>query len=76
MFRVLSCVIYTIISNYFFIDYLGYDETNLIDLRLGVSGSYKHLDKKYHNILGFGISDLLLDFLSCQAFLKTMNLLS
>ena len=42
----------------------------LSDLRLGVSGSYKHLDKKYDNVLGFGIPDLLLNLLSCQGFLK------
>ena len=44
MFRVLSCVKYTIIRNYVCIDYLGY-EKKIIDLRLGVAGSYKHLGK-------------------------------
>ena len=45
MFIVFSCVIYTIISNYVCIDYLGSEKTKLGDLRLGVAGSYKHLDK-------------------------------
>ena len=45
MFRVLSCVIYTIISNYVCIGYLGSDKSKLSNLRLGVAGSYKHLGK-------------------------------
>ena len=49
MFRVLSCVIYTIISKYVYIDYLGYEKSKLSDLRLGVTGRYKHLDKNYDN---------------------------
>ena len=46
MFRVLSCVIYTIIRYYVCIDYLGSEKKKLSDLRLGVAGSYKHLVKK------------------------------
>ena len=37
-------------------------------LHLGVSGSYKHFDKKYDNVLGFGIPDPLMNFLSCLGF--------
>ena len=70
MFRVLICVIYTIISKYVCIDYLGSEKSKLSYLRLGVSGRYKHLDKNYDNVLGFGIPDLLLNLLSCQGFLK------
>ena len=65
MFRVLSCVIYTIIGKYVCMDYLGSEKAKLSDLRLGVSGRYKNLDKNYDNILGFGNPDLLLIFLSC-----------
>ena len=57
MFRVLSCVIYTIISKYVCIYYLGYEKEKLSDLCLGVSGRYKNLDKNYDNVLGFGIPD-------------------
>ena len=64
----LSCVIYTIISKYICIDYLGYEKTTLSDLRLGVYGRYKHLDKNYDNVLGFGVRDLLLNLLSFQGF--------
>ena len=70
MFRVLSCVIYTIISIYDWIYFLGYEKVKLSDLRLGVSGRYKHLDNNYDNVLGFGIPDLLLNLLSCQGFSK------
>ena len=70
MFRVLSCVIYTIISKYVYIDYLGSEKSKLSDLRIGVSGRYKHLDKNYDNVFWFGIPDLLFNFLSCQGFLK------
>ena len=53
MFRVLSCVIYTIISNYVCIYYFGSEISKLSDLRVGVAGRYKHLDKKNDNVLGF-----------------------
>ena len=68
--RVLSFVIYTIISNYVCIDYLGSEKSKLSDLHLGISGVYNHLGKKYDNVLGFKIPDLLLNLLSCQGFLK------
>ena len=70
MFRVLSCVIYTIISKYVCIDYLGSEKSKLSYLRLGVSGRYKNLDKNYDNVLGFGIPDLLLIFFFFQGFSK------
>ena len=70
MFRVLSCVIYTIIRKYVLIDYLGSEKSKLSDLRLGITERYKHLDKDYDNVLGIGIPDLLLIFLSCRGFSK------
>ena len=68
MFRVLSYVIYTIIRKYVCIDYLVSDKSKLSDLRLGVSGMYKHFDMDYENVLGIGIPDLLFNLLSCQGF--------
>ena len=70
MLRVLSCLIYRIIINYVCIDYLGYEKRTLSDLCLGRGGSYKYFIKKYDNILGFGIPDLLMHLLSFHAFLK------
>ena len=68
MFRVLSFLIYKIISNYVCIVYLGSERNKLSYLRVVVGGSYKHLDKKYDNVLGFGITDLLMNLLYCQGF--------
>ena len=51
MFRVFSCVIYTIISKYVCIYYLGDEKSKLSDLRLGINGRYKYLDKNYDNVL-------------------------
>ena len=71
MFRVLSCVIYTIISKYVCIDYLGYEKSKLSDLHLGCTGKNKNSnDTDYDNLLGIGIPDLLLNLLSCNGFLK------
>ena len=70
MFRVLSCVIYTIISKYVCIDYLGSEKSKLSYLRLGFTGRYKTFDKNYDKVLRFGIPDLLLNLLSCQGFSK------
>ena len=69
MFKVWSCVIYTIIRNYVCIDYLGY-EKKIGDLRLGPGGCYKHFNKIYDNVLGFVIPDMLMNFLSCCGFFK------
>ena len=58
----LSCVIYIIIRNYVCIDYLGSKKSKLSELHLGVTWRYKHLDKKYDNVLGFVIPDLSLNY--------------
>ena len=68
MFRVLSCVIYTIIGKYVCIDYLGYEKSKVSDLRLGVTGRYKNVDTYYDNVLEIGIPDQLLNLLSCHGF--------
>ena len=70
LFIVLSSVIYNIIDKYVCIDYLGSEKSKLSDLRIGVTGRYKHLDKNYDNVLGFRIPDLLLNLLSFHGFSK------
>ena len=70
MFRVLSCVIYTITGKYVCIDYLGPEKSKLSDLRLGGTGRYKHYDTDYDNVFEIGIPDLLLNLLSCLGFSK------
>ena len=69
-FWVLSCVIYKILSYYICIDYSGYEKIKLSYLHICVAGSYKNLEGKYDNVMGFRIPDLLLNLLSCQGFLK------
>ena len=71
----LSCVIYTIIDIYVCIDYLGSEKSKLSDLKIGCTGSSKHNGMDYNNLLGIGISDLLLNLLSCHGFLKNMIML-
>ena len=49
-FKVLSCVIYTIIRNYVCIDYLGYESKKLSELGLGSGWGFfmkKKVMKKY-----------------------------
>ena len=70
LFRVLSCVIYTIIDKYFCIDYLGSDKSKLSGLKIGCTGSSKHNDMYYNNLLGICIPYLLLNLLSFHGFLK------
>ena len=69
----LSCVIYTIISIYICIGYLGSESKKLSELGLGSGGHFKHVKKSYDNILGIGIPDLLMNLMSCHGFLKSKD---
>ena len=75
-FKVLSCVIYTIIRNYVCISFLDYESKKLSELGLGSGGSFKYVSKSYDKILGIRILDLLMNFMSCYGFLRTNILLS
>ena len=44
-FRVLSCVIYNIMKNYFCIDYLDFRPKQLSEITVGSRGGYTHGDK-------------------------------
>ena len=57
-FKVLSCIIYTIISNYVCIDYLACESKKICKLLVGIVGCFKHRNKTYENILGIVIPDL------------------
>ena len=70
MFKVLSCVIYTIIDRYVCIDYLGKEIMKISELRLGCTLKSKHEGMDYENLFGIGITDLLLNMLSCHIFLN------
>ena len=64
MFKVLSCVIYTIIDRYVCIDYLGTEKKKIRELRLGYTLQIKHDGMDYDNLFGIGIPDILLNMLS------------
>ena len=70
IFKVLSCVIYTIIEKYICIDYLGTEKNKITDLKIGCTLSSKHYGMDYNNLFGIGITDILLNVLSCHGFLK------
>ena len=54
-FKVLSCVIYTIIDRYVCIDYLCTEKNRLSELKLGLTLKTKHEDQDYDNLFGIGI---------------------
>ena len=70
MFKVLSCVIYTIIDKYVCIDYLGTEKKKKSDLKIGCTLSSKHDGMYYKKLFGIGIPDIFLNMLSCHGFLK------
>ena len=70
MFKVLSCVIYTIIERYFCIDYLGTEKKKISELRLGCTLKSKHECMDYENLFGISIPYILLNILSCHGFLN------
>ena len=70
MFKVLSCVIYTIIDRYVCIDYLGTEIKKISQLKLGRSLKIRHEDKDYDNLFGICIPDIFMNMLSCQGFLN------
>ena len=72
-FKVLSCVIYTIISNCVCNDYLASESKIIIELGLGSGGGYKHEEKSYDKILGIGIPDMLMNLMSCHGFVRNKD---
>ena len=63
IFKVLSCVIYTIIDRYVCIDYLGTEKKKICELRLGCTLQSKHEGMDYANLFGIGITDILLNMM-------------
>ena len=68
VFKVLSCVIYTIIINYVCIDYLASELKINSELPVSYGGGFKHEDRSYDKISGIGIPDLLMNLMSCHGF--------
>ena len=75
MFKVLSCVVYTIIDRYVFIDYLGTEKNKISELRLGCTLKIKHEGMDYDNLFGIGMTYILLNIMSCHLFLNNNILL-
>ena len=69
-FKMLSCVIYTIISNYACIDYLACEWKKLSELPVVTGGGFKHGNKSYDKILRIGIPELLMNLMYFYGFLK------
>ena len=68
-FIVLSCVIYTTIDNYFYIDYLDFQPKQLNE----ISVDSKYVKKYFNRILGIGVPDLLMNLFLCRGFLKNIK---
>ena len=76
VFKVLSCSIYTIISNYVYIYYLASELEKLSEIIVSYEGGFKHKNKSYDKILGIGIPDFLMNLMSCHGVLKNVNPIS
>ena len=70
VFKVLSCVIYTIIRNYVCIDYSYFESKKLSELPVGSGGGYKHEGTIYDKIVRIRIPYLLMNLMSCHGFLR------
>ena len=62
LFKVLSCVIYTIIDRYVCIDYLGTEIKKISDLRLGCTLKTKHEGMDYDNLFGYWYSRYIIKY--------------
>ena len=60
-FKVLSCVIYTMIDKYVCIDYLCTLKNKLREIKVNHANLNKHEDQDYNNLFGIGIPDILMN---------------
>ena len=71
-YKVLSCVIYTIIKNYFCIDYLDF-RLKISKIPVGYGGGSKHGGKSFDKTLGIVIPYFLMNLMSCCVYLKNIH---
>ena len=45
----------------------------LSDINVGSGGGYKHGDDIFEEMLGIGVTDLLMNLMSCRGFLKNIH---
>ena len=69
VYRVLSCVVYTLIDNYVCIDYLLCQSKTVSDISSNSTFKYT----SFNLLLGIGIPELLLNLLYCHRFTKKPN---
>ena len=69
MYRVLSCVVYSLIYNYVCIEYL----TCQLKTSSSISSKPTFEQTSFNILLGIGIPELLLDLVSCHGFMKKPN---
>ena len=69
MYRVLSCVVYTIIDNYVCIDYLLCQSKTLCC----ISHNPTFKETSFNLLIGIGIPELLLNLVSCHRFMMKLN---
>ena len=69
LYRVLSCVVYTLIYNYVCIDYMPCQSKTLSDILYNTT--FK--DTSFDILLGIGIPELLMNLVSCHGLTKKPN---
>ena len=69
VYRVLGCVVYTLIEKYVCIDYLSCQSKTLC----GISSNPTFKEKSFNLLLGIGIPELLLNLVSCHGFMTKSN---
>ena len=70
VFKVLSCVVYTMIEKYVCIDYLCTLNNKLSEIKVNYANLNKHEDQDYNNLFGIGIPDILMNIVSCHGFIN------
>ena len=68
-FRVLICVIYTIIDNFFCIDYIACQSKTLSE----TCADGKYSVKYFNELLGALIPDLIMNLLTCHGYTKNIK---
>ena len=69
MYRVLSCVLYTLIDNYVCIDCLSFQSKKLCN----IANNSTFKETNFNLSLGIGITELLLNLVSCHGFMLKYN---
>ena len=68
-YRVLSCVVYSLIGIFVCIDYLSCQSKNLSS----ISSKPKYEEASFNILIGIGIQELLLNLVSCHGLTKKLN---